>query len=195
MNEWQHVLKECVDGEVFFDDGHRSLYATDASNYRQLPLAVVLPRSAEDVLATLDICRRFQLPVLSRGGGTSLAGQCCNEAVIVDFARYMHRIWDFRPEEKTVWVEPGVVLDQLAQETKKYNLNFGPDLGATARIPGEPDTWEGWEDSAVPPERLDDYLRQLKRLYDNYGYKGGFQRSGFRLLRHGRFFWIRTQQL
>ncbi|WP_141735980.1 FAD-binding and (Fe-S)-binding domain-containing protein [Oligoflexus tunisiensis] len=127
MMDWQDMLKERVKGPVCFDDGSRALYATDASNYRQMPLGVVLPENVDDVIATLDVCRTFDLPVLSRGGGTSLAGQCCNEAVVLDFSQHMTRIWDFDPEAKTIWVEPGVVLDELRDEVQPHGLTFGPD--------------------------------------------------------------------
>lgn len=127
MSPWQDMLKKGVHGTVHFDAGSRALYATDASNYRQMPLGIVLPKNVDDVVATLDACRRFDLPLLSRGGGTSLAGQCCNEAVVLDFSKHMTRIWDFDPEEKTIWVEPGVVLDQLRDKVQPHGVTFGPD--------------------------------------------------------------------
>src|SRR4051812_30360041 len=77
-------LRQQIDGEVRFDDGSRALYATDGSNYRQIPIGVVIPRTTEDVVAAIAVCRQFDAPVLSRGGGTSLAGQCCNVAVVID---------------------------------------------------------------------------------------------------------------
>src|SRR5688572_31500633 len=83
-------LRRAVQGEVRFDDGSRALYATDASNYRQVPIGVVIPRDADDVVTTFAICRRHGAPVLPRGGGTSLAGQCCNVAVVLDFSKYMN---------------------------------------------------------------------------------------------------------
>src|SRR5215472_13806174 len=85
-------LRRHVKGEVRFDDGSRALYATDASNYRQVPIGVVIPRDAEDVEATVAVARQFGAPVLARGGGTSLAGQCCNVAVVMDFTKYMHGV-------------------------------------------------------------------------------------------------------
>lgn len=91
-------LRERVSGEVRFDDGDRALYATDASNYRQAPIGVVLPKSIEDIVATVEVCRRFGAPVLPRGGGTSLAGQCCNVAVVVDTSKYMHRVLEIDPD-------------------------------------------------------------------------------------------------
>src|SRR3546814_15023585 len=82
-----HELAGALAGEVRFDTGSRALYATDASNYRQVPIGVVVPKNTDDVIATLAACRRHGAPVLSRGGGTSLAGQCCNSAVVMDLDR------------------------------------------------------------------------------------------------------------
>jgi FAD/FMN-containing dehydrogenase len=86
------ALRAEVRGEVRFDAGTRSAYSGDSSNYRQVPIGVVLPRDADDVDTALRICREHQAPVLARGGGTSLAGQCCNVAVVLDFSKYMNRI-------------------------------------------------------------------------------------------------------
>ena len=90
-------LRQTVKGEVRFDPASRALYATDSSNYRQVPIGVVCPRDADDVVAAVAACREFGAPVLSRGAGTSLAGQCCNVAVVLDFSKYCHRILDDRP--------------------------------------------------------------------------------------------------
>src|SRR3982751_4713709 len=84
-------LRAHVRGEVRFGDGDRALYATDASNYRQVPIGVVVPRDVDDVVETIRAARSFGAPVLGRGGGTSLAGQCCNTAVIIDFSKYLNR--------------------------------------------------------------------------------------------------------
>src|SRR5579863_2430435 len=112
---------------VRFDRGTRALYATDGSNYRQVPIGVVLPRDADDVLAAISVCREFGAPLLSRGAGTSLAGQCCNVAVILDFSRYMNRILDIDPEHRIAHVQPGVVLDHLRNAAEKHHLTFAPD--------------------------------------------------------------------
>jgi FAD/FMN-containing dehydrogenase len=85
-------LRDKVDGEVRFDPGSRAAYSTDASNYRQVPIGVVVPRNAEAAVATIAACRQHDVPVLSRGGGTSLAGQCCNAAVVIDWSKYCTRI-------------------------------------------------------------------------------------------------------
>ena len=88
--ELEARLRSTVQGEVRFDDASRALYATDSSNYRQVPIGLVLPMGIADVIATVAACREFGAAVLSRGGGTSLAGQCCNVAVIIDFSKYMN---------------------------------------------------------------------------------------------------------
>ena len=114
-------------GDVRFDRGARALYATDGSNYRQVPIGVVLPRDSEDVLAAISLCREFDAPLLCRGGGTSLAGQCCNVAVVLDFSRYMNRILEIDPARRIARVQPGVVLDHLRNAAEKCHLTFGPD--------------------------------------------------------------------
>ena len=121
------ALGKRVRGEVRFDKGSRALYATDGSNYRQVPIGVVLPRDADDVLATVELCREFGAPLLCRGGGTSLAGQCCNVAVILDFSKYMARILEIDPTRRTARVQPGVVLDHLRVAAEKHHLTFAPD--------------------------------------------------------------------
>jgi FAD/FMN-containing dehydrogenase len=120
-------LRDAIDGEVRFDRGSRALYATDGSNYRQVPIGVVIPRDAEDVAATVDVCRRHGAPILSRGGGTSLAGQCCNVAVVIDMSKYYNRVLDLDPAGRIARVEPGLVLDTLRSAAKRHQLTFGPD--------------------------------------------------------------------
>src|SRR5437763_15705997 len=120
-------LARVMRGEVRFDRGSRALYATDGSNYRQVPIGVVIPRDADDVVATVDVCRDHGAPILSRGGGTSLAGQCCNVAVVMDMSKYYNRVLDVDPSRRLARVEPGLVLDTLRHAAKPYNLTFGPD--------------------------------------------------------------------
>ncbi|MGA8428183.1 MAG: FAD-linked oxidase C-terminal domain-containing protein [Candidatus Sulfotelmatobacter sp.] len=120
-------LRNHLQGDVRFDTASRALYATDGSNYRQVPIGVVLPRNTDDVLATVSICREFNAPLLCRGGGTSLAGQCCNVAVILDFSRYMNQILEIDPARRIARVQPGVVLDTLRNAAEKHHLTFGPD--------------------------------------------------------------------
>ena len=121
------ALGRHVRGDVRFDDGSRALYATDGSNYRQVPIGVVLPRDSDDVIATISLAREYGAPILCRGGGTSLAGQCCNVAVVLDFTKYMAAILEIDPARRIARVQPGVVLDRLRNAAEKHQLTFGPD--------------------------------------------------------------------
>lgn len=120
-------LRAAIGGEVRFDDGSRALYATDASNYRQVPIGVVIPRTIDDVVETVRICRRHGAPILSRGAGTSLCGQCCNVAVVLDFSKYLNRILAIDAQSKTARVQSGVVLDTLRHAAAQQGLTFAPD--------------------------------------------------------------------
>src|SRR6184192_4373104 len=132
-DELERKLRKTIRGDVRFDNGSRALYATDASNYRQVPIAVVIPRDADDVIATVSICREHGAPVLCRGGGTSLAGQCCNVAVVLDFSKYMSKIVELDPERRIARVQPGIVLDHLRNAAEKFHLTFGPDPASHSR--------------------------------------------------------------
>jgi FAD/FMN-containing dehydrogenase/Fe-S oxidoreductase len=127
IRELERELTRRVDGEVRFDAGTRGAYSTDGSNFRQVPIGVVLPRSVDAAVAAVEICRKHGVPLLSRGGGTSLAGQCTNTAVIIDWSKYCHRVLDVNPAEKTCTVEPGIVLDVLNDQLKEHGLRFGPE--------------------------------------------------------------------
>ncbi|HET9365107.1 MAG TPA: FAD-binding and (Fe-S)-binding domain-containing protein [Candidatus Angelobacter sp.] len=120
-------LRRMISGEVRFDAGSKALYATDGSNYRQPPIGVVIPRSVEDVVQTIAACRKFGAPILSRGGGTSLAGQCCNVAVVIDWSKYLHNILELNPGEKYARVQPGTICDTLRNAAKPHTLTWGPD--------------------------------------------------------------------
>ncbi len=126
-------LRAAVRGEVRFDEGSRALYATDSSNYRQTPIGVLIPRDAQDVEAALAVCREFGAPVLSRGAGTSLAGQCCNVAVVLDFSKYMRSIQSIDPESRRARVEPGIVLDRVREAAEQHGLTFAPDPATHSR--------------------------------------------------------------
>ena len=127
------LLRETVKGEVRFDEGSRALYATDASNYRHIPIGLVIPRDVDDVIATVAACRQFGAPLLSRGGGTSLAGQGCNAAVILDFSKYMNGMGEVNAEARTVEVQPGIVLDRVREAAEKFALTFAPDPATHSR--------------------------------------------------------------
>jgi FAD/FMN-containing dehydrogenase/Fe-S oxidoreductase len=122
-----------VKGEVRFDMGSRALYAADASNYRQLPVGVVIPRDAEDVEIAVAACRATGAAVLPRGGGTSLAGQCANVAVVFDYSKYFNRLQGMDPAGKLATVEPGIVLDRLREAAEEHHLTFAPDPATHSR--------------------------------------------------------------
>jgi FAD/FMN-containing dehydrogenase/Fe-S oxidoreductase len=126
IGKLQRTLIEAVDGEIRFDAGSRSAYAQDGSNYRQPPIGVVVPKTADAAVAAVQVCRDFSVPVLSRGGGTSLAGQCCNEAVIIDWTKYCHEVISVDPGGRTAIVQPGIALDRVNDAVKKYGLMVGP---------------------------------------------------------------------
>src|SRR6266540_1670792 len=120
-------LRRAVRGEVRFDVGSRGAYSTDASNYRQVPIGVVVPFDLDDVSATTAVCREHDVPILGRGGGTSLAGQCCNAAVVLDFTKYLHNVLELDAERRLARVEPGVYRDTLDHAAAAHGLTFGPD--------------------------------------------------------------------
>jgi len=122
-------LRRNLQGEVRFGAADRALYATDSSNYRHVPIGVVVPRTTDDVVNAIAICRRHGTPVLGRGGGTSIAGQCCNVAVVIDTSKYLNRILSIDTASETARVQPGVVLDHLRNAASAHRLTFGPDPG------------------------------------------------------------------
>lgn len=121
------MLAERVDGEVRFDDGSRAAYSTDASNFRQVPIGVVIPRTPEAAVEAVAVARECGVPVLSRGGGTSLAGQCTNTAVVLDWSKYCTRLESVDAEAKRCVVQPGIVLDELNRRLEPTGLRFGPE--------------------------------------------------------------------
>src|SRR6202158_2055809 len=123
--ELENELKRMVKGEVRFDRGSRALDAAGGSNYRQIPIGLVVPRDDEDVIATVAVCRKYDAPVLPRGAGTSLAGQCCNVAVVLDFTKYMNKILELDPGRQFARVQPGVVLDTLRNQAEEHHMTFG----------------------------------------------------------------------
>ena len=129
----EQELRRVVKGEVRFDRGTRAMYAVDGSNYRQIPIGLVVPKDKEDVIAAVAACRKFAAPVLARGGGTSLAGQCCNVAVVLDFSKYMHALLELNPEKRYARVQPGIVCDTLRNAAEKHHLTFAPDPSTVDR--------------------------------------------------------------
>jgi FAD/FMN-containing dehydrogenase/Fe-S oxidoreductase len=131
--ELEARLKSTLRGDVRFDLGSRALYAADSSNYRQLPVGVILPHDAADVEAALGACRATGAAVLPRGAGTSLAGQCANVAVVFDFSRYMHALTSIDAAAKLACVEPGIVLDRLREAAELHHLTYAPDPATHSR--------------------------------------------------------------
>jgi len=122
-----------ISGEVRFDTAARAAYSADASNYRQIPIGVVLPRSIGDIIETVDVCREFGVPILPRGGGTSQNGQCVNVAVVIDTSKYLNRVLEVDAQGKTARVEPGAVCDTLRDAAELHALTFGPDPATHSR--------------------------------------------------------------
>jgi FAD/FMN-containing dehydrogenase/Fe-S oxidoreductase len=131
--ELEAQLRNALRGDVLFDLGSRALYASDASNYRQLPIGVVYPRDTADVEAALAACRALGAAVLPRGAGTSLAGQCANVAVVFDFSRYMNALGPIDATAKLATVEPGIVLDRLRDAAEQHHLTYAPDPATHSR--------------------------------------------------------------
>src|SRR6266498_3960145 len=134
MNEGLYqALKKRVQGEVRFDRASRLMYSTDASIYEIEPIGVIIPRTHEDVFATMEVARDFKVPVLPRGGGTSLAGQTVGDAVVIDMSKYLNRVLEVNTEERWAIVEPGVVQEQLNLHVRPMGFLFGPDTSTANR--------------------------------------------------------------
>ncbi|PAZ13510.1 FAD-binding oxidoreductase [Streptomyces sp. SA15] len=133
MTDLEAELRKVVRGEVGFDVTSRALVTMDASNYRRVPLAVVAPRDADDVAAVLEVCRARGVPVVPRGGGTSIAGQATGTGVVLDFTRHMNRLLSIDPGARTAVVQPGLVLDRLQEAAAPHGLRFGPDPSTHSR--------------------------------------------------------------
>ncbi|MDQ1046517.1 FAD-binding and (Fe-S)-binding domain-containing protein [Streptomyces sp. V4I2] len=133
MTDLEADLRKAVRGEVGFDVTSRALTTMDASNYRRVPLGVVAPRDADDVAAVLGVCREHGVPVVARGGGTSIAGQATGTGVVLDFTRHMNRLVSLDPEAGTAVVQPGLVLDRLQDAAAPHGLRFGPDPSTHSR--------------------------------------------------------------
>ncbi|GAB4322081.1 MAG: FAD-binding and (Fe-S)-binding domain-containing protein [Bacteroidales bacterium] len=126
-------LLEFFEGEILFDEPLRRLYATDASAYRVIPLAVAYPKHKQDIRELVLFARKHNTSIIPRAAGTSLAGQVVGNGIVMDVSRYMNRILEINPEQRYVWVEPGVVRDELNLELKKYGLFFGPETSTSNR--------------------------------------------------------------
>ncbi|MFR0357346.1 FAD-binding and (Fe-S)-binding domain-containing protein [Streptomyces sediminimaris] len=133
VGKLERSLRKAVDGEVRFDTASLGLYAQDASNFRQVPVGVVVPRTLDDVVAVHKICHRYGAPILNRGGGTSLSGETVNEAVVIDHSKYLTGVGNIDAHRRLVTCEPGVINEELNRRTGAYNLVFGPDPSSHSR--------------------------------------------------------------
>ena len=133
MTDITNELNKRVDGDVRFDKMSRALWSTDASIYQIEPLGVVLPKHEDDVISVIEIANKFNVPVLPRGGGTSLAGSTIGEAIVIDFSQYMRSLKDINIEEKWVSTQPGIILDELNGHLSPEGVLFAPDPSTSNR--------------------------------------------------------------
>ncbi|HET8632150.1 MAG TPA: FAD-linked oxidase C-terminal domain-containing protein [Thermomicrobiales bacterium] len=163
-------LQGAVRGEVRFDGGTKALYASDLSIYRQIPIGVVIPKDVDDAVAAVAACRRHGAPLLPRGCGSSLAGQTCNVAVVLDFSKYMHRVLEIDTATKLARVEPGCINDVLNAAAERHGLRFPPDPATHAWATlggGIGNNSCGTHSIMHPPGRTSDHTEELDiLLYD-----------------------------
>ncbi|NCB09321.1 MAG: FAD-binding oxidoreductase, partial [Bacteroidia bacterium] len=131
--EQLNQLKSQLEGDLFADNVQRVLYSTDASQYKEKPMAVTRPKNKEDIKKIISFARENGTSVIPRGAGTSLAGQVVGPGIVVDMSKYMNRILAFNAEERWIWVEPGVVLAELNLFLAKHGLQFGPETSTANR--------------------------------------------------------------
>lgn len=168
MNALEQELKESVEGEVRFDKISRALYSNDASVYQIEPAGVVIPRHRDDLIRTIEICRRFRCPVTMRGGGTSQAGQAIGEGIVVDTSKYFRRLLEVNAEERWARVEPGIVLDELNAQLAALGLRFAPDISTASRatIGGMMANNSSGARSVLYGKTIDHVLEQVVMLSD-----------------------------
>ena len=126
-------IQALVQGKVLFDDFSRGRYSTDSSLYQITPVGVVVPKDTNDVLELMNYSQKNNIPLLARGGGSSQCGQTVGDCIVLDYSKYQNKILDLNVAEKTVWVEPGIVLDQLNAHLKQYGLWFPVDVSTSSR--------------------------------------------------------------
>ena len=126
-------LRQHIEGEVRFDLTSRNLYSTDASIYQIMPLGVVIPKTTQDLVTTVQVAAEMQIPITARGGGTSLSGQSIGPGVVIDCSKYLNRVLDIDTERLTLRLQPGVILDQLNRALEPMGLQFGPDVATATR--------------------------------------------------------------
>lgn len=136
MKDWHPLkaeLEASLGNAVRFDAAHQAIYASDASNYRQVPIGVVVPRSLDDLLTAVRICSAYDAPLLMRGGGTAQGGQSVNHAVVIDVSAFCNHIVEIDPKSRAAVVEPGVICDALLEAAGKHGLTFAPDPSSHSR--------------------------------------------------------------
>ena len=133
LTRFEAELRRKIQGDVLFDDISRLIYATDASLYEIEPLAIVLPRTHQDLIQAVRTAAKYSVTILPRGGGTSLAGQTVSPGLVMDCSKYLNRVLELNQSERWVRVQPGIVLDNLNDFLKTYNLQFAPDVSTSSR--------------------------------------------------------------
>ena len=129
----KNLIKSEIEGEVYFDDVTREIYSTDASIYRIVPLCVVTPKTIKDIKTLVQISNEYGIPILPRGGGSSLSGQTVNKAIVIDFTKHINKVLDIDKDSMSVIAQPGITIDRLNQILKSQNLLFTPDPSTTNR--------------------------------------------------------------
>ena len=129
----EQQLSDTLTGEVRFDLYSKALYSTDASLYQIQPIGVVIPKNKQDVIRTVQIASEHKVPILPRGGGTSLAGQSVGEAIVLDMSKYMNQLLEVNVAEHWARVQPGIVLDELNHKLKPHGLMYAPDVATSSR--------------------------------------------------------------
>ena len=141
LPDFLNELQKRISGDLRTDEYHKVLYSTDSSIYQEMPLGVMIPKTMEDVHAAVELAAKYRIPLLPRTGGSSLAGQAVNAALVMDFSKHLDDILEVNPEEKWVRVQPGRVLDELNFHLHSYGLQFGPDPASGQRAAAKrPDT-------------------------------------------------------
>ena len=133
INKIAKEIQSKIKGKVLFDNFSRGRYSTDSSLYQMMPVGAVLPQDTNDVLELMNYSQRNNIPLLARGGGSSQCGQTVGECIVLDYSRHQNKILDLNVEEKTVWVEPGIVLDQLNAYLKPYGIWYPVDVSTSSR--------------------------------------------------------------
>ncbi len=126
-------LNKSIDGELFYDQLHKNIYATDASVYKKIPQAVAFPKSKDDIKKLIAFAKENQTTLIPRAAGTSLAGQCVGDGIIIDISKHFTKIISIDKGNKTVTLEPGVIRDELNLFLKPYDLFFGPNTSTSNR--------------------------------------------------------------